>query len=231
MRWVQGKRPGRPIQRVPFLLPRPFASGLFCGRRVKNNSQYLAHSGVTDVEVKCYGEYGCFSVTGPWQDTNSRPVNVFPERPDKIAPRYCLYTRSNRNTCQYLDHRDPATVVASNLIPSMPTYFVTHGFLEGGDRPWLNEIARQILRRYDANMIVVDWERGSGSPYTQAVANIRMVGRVTAHLINVMRVSKSAGRLKGMGGSSSPFPPTGEHPMKSKLDVYMRTCTFLVFET
>jgi len=77
----------------------------------------------------------------------------------------------------------------SNVIPTLPTYFITHGFLEGGDRPWLKEIARQILRRYDANVIIIDWEQGSGSPYTQAVANIRMVGRITAHLINVIRVS------------------------------------------
>jgi pancreatic triacylglycerol lipase len=141
------------------------------------------------VEVKCYGEYGCFSVSGPWLHNSSRPVNLFPEHADKIAPRYCLYTRSNRNECQYLDHKDPGSVAASNVIPSMPTYFITHGFLEGGDRPWLREIAYQILRRYDANVIIIDWERGSGAPYTQAVANIRMVGRVTAQLINVLRVS------------------------------------------
>lgn len=141
------------------------------------------------MEVKCYGEYGCFSVTGPWQDVLSRPVNVFPEKPEKIAPKYCLYTRNNRNVCQYLDHKDHNSVIKSHVIPSMPTYFITHGFLEGGDRPWLKEISRQILRRYDANVIIIDWERGSGSPYTQAVANIRMVGRITAHLINVIRVS------------------------------------------
>lgn len=141
------------------------------------------------MEVKCYGEYGCFSVAGPWQDVSSRPVNLFPERPDKIAPRYCLYTRTNRNACQYLNHKDRNSVIMSNVIPTLPTYFITHGFLEGGDRPWLKEIARQILRRYDANVIIIDWEQGSGSPYTQAVANIRMVGRITAHLINVIRVS------------------------------------------
>ncbi|XP_026813180.1 pancreatic triacylglycerol lipase-like [Rhopalosiphum maidis] len=140
-----------------------------------------------NVEVKCYGEYGCFSVAGPWQDDSSRPVNLFPERPEKIAPRYCLYTRNNRNVCQYLNHKDRNSVIMSNVIPTLPTYFITHGFLEGGDRPWLKEIARQILRRYDANVIIIDWEQGSGSPYTQAVANIRMVGRITAHLINVIR--------------------------------------------
>lgn len=145
-----------------------------------------------DVEVKCYGEYGCFSVAGPWHDASSRPVNMFPERPEKIAPQYCLNTRSNRNTCQYLNHKDPYSVISSNLIPSMPTYFITHGFLEGGDRPWLKEISRQILRRYDSNVIIIDWERGSGSPYTQAVANIRLVGRMTVQLINVMQVSANA---------------------------------------
>ncbi|XP_050430682.1 pancreatic triacylglycerol lipase [Adelges cooleyi] len=138
-----------------------------------------------NVEVKCYGEYGCFSVVGLWQDT-TRPVNVFPERPEKVSPRYCLHTRRNRQNCQWLNHKDPSSIYGSNMIPSMPTYFITHGFLEGGDRPWLKEIAKQILNRNDANVIIIDWEGGSSPPYTQAVANIRLVGRITAHLINVI---------------------------------------------
>lgn len=44
-------------------------------------------------------------------------------------------------------------------------------------------MAREFLKREDCNIIVVDWHGGSGPPYTQAVANIRLVGAMTAHLL------------------------------------------------
>lgn len=40
-----------------------------------------------------------------------------------------------------------------------------------------------------ATVVVVDWRRGSQPPYGQAVANIRLVGAMTAHLIKNIYVS------------------------------------------
>lgn len=40
-----------------------------------------------------------------------------------------------------------------------------------------------------ATVVVVDWRRGSQPPYGQAVANIRLVGAMTAHLIHNIYVS------------------------------------------
>lgn len=37
-----------------------------------------------------------------------------------------------------------------------------------------------------SSVIVVDWGRGSIPPYTQAVANIRLVGVITAHIIHML---------------------------------------------
>lgn len=36
----------------------------------------------------------------------------------------------------------------------------------------------------DCSVIVVDWHKGSVPPYTQAVANIRLVGAITAYLLS-----------------------------------------------
>lgn len=41
----------------------------------------------------------------------------------------------------------------------------------------------------DATVIGVDWRGGSSPPYTQAVANIRLVGVIAAHLIHDIYVS------------------------------------------
>lgn len=44
-------------------------------------------------------------------------------------------------------------------------------------------------------MIVVDWSGGSGPPYTQAVANIRLVGAVAGHLLGELARNRKNMRL------------------------------------
>jgi hypothetical protein len=50
-------------------------------------------------------------------------------------------------------------------------------------------MTKELLNLLDCNVIVVDWSSGSGPPYPQAVANIRLVGAMTAHMINSIVVS------------------------------------------
>lgn len=48
---------------------------------------------------------------------------------------------------------------------------------------------RELLTKDAFNVISVDWVLGAAPPYTQAVANARMVGAVLAHFIERIRVS------------------------------------------
>jgi hypothetical protein len=50
-------------------------------------------------------------------------------------------------------------------------------------------MTRELLNLADCSVIVVDWSGGSGPPYPQAVANIRLAGAMTAHMINYIVVS------------------------------------------
>ncbi|XP_026684576.1 pancreatic triacylglycerol lipase-like [Diaphorina citri] len=50
-----------------------------------------------------------------------------------------------------------------------------------------SELTRQLLIKDDVNVIVNNWGAGSSPPYTQAVANIRLVGYMTAVLLNTLR--------------------------------------------
>lgn len=99
-----------------------------------------------DTTMKCYGVYGCFSIVAPWQDT-SRPVSNFPETPGKVDPRFCLHTRFNPTECQYIDYTNDTSVQSSNFLPHHTTYFVMHGFLESGDRPWMKVSPKKIIQR------------------------------------------------------------------------------------
>lgn len=48
-----------------------------------------------------------------------------------------------------------------------------------------------LLNRDDVNVICVDWMLGASPPYSQAVANTRLVGAMIAHLIKLIQVQHS----------------------------------------
>lgn len=73
-------------------------------------------------------------------------------------------------------------IKSSGIDASLPLYVISHGYIES-DMTWILEITEELLKVEDCSVIVVDWHGGSGPPYTQAVANIRLLGVVTAHLI------------------------------------------------
>ncbi|CAG9862325.1 unnamed protein product [Phyllotreta striolata] len=133
---------------------------------------------------KCYHKYdrnfGCFDLNYPWTSEH-RPVSTFPEEIDKIEPQYLLHTRGNNPVQMHLS--DVGKKLPPNLKPKNPIYLITHGYIESGSISWIHNIARVLLSQEDCNVIIIDWQKGSGPPFTQAVANIRLVGAITAHLL------------------------------------------------
>lgn len=129
---------------------------------------------------RCFEPYGCFYIGAPWSGEN-RPVSTFPARPDSINPRYVLYTR---------DHTEPQelkidkfeTIQQSPFRKKGNLYLIIHGFLDNGDKTWVLRTMKELLLREDCNVVVVNWIGGAGPPYTQAVANTRLVGAMTARL-------------------------------------------------
>ncbi|CAH0555316.1 unnamed protein product [Brassicogethes aeneus] len=145
---------------------------------------YLLQIGqAPQVTEKCYGTYGCFNLSSPWTSQN-RPVSLYPEDLIKIEPRYPVYTKKRMHDPHYIDLNDIFFVESSGIDPMQNIYFISHGYLEGGDNPWIVEMAHELIKQDPkCSVIAVDWRGGSGPPYTQAVANIRLVGVITAHLI------------------------------------------------
>lgn len=130
---------------------------------------------------RCYQPFGCFYIGAPWYGEN-RPVVLFPTRPDKISPRYLLYTRSTLNNPDELKIDEEETIRNSRLRRNAAVYFIIHGYLENGDKTWVLRMTKELLKREDSNVVVVNWLAGAGPPYTQAVANTRLVGAMTARL-------------------------------------------------
>ncbi|XP_051161707.1 inactive pancreatic lipase-related protein 1-like [Leptopilina boulardi] len=130
---------------------------------------------------RCYQPYGCFYIGAPWSGDN-RPVSTFPMRPDNINPRFLLYNRKEPNKSHSLIIDKKETIQNSPLKKDSTVFFIIHGYLDNGDKTWVLRMTKELLTREDSNVVVVNWLGGAGPPYTQAVANTRLVGAMTARL-------------------------------------------------
>ncbi|XP_067641470.1 pancreatic triacylglycerol lipase isoform X2 [Eurosta solidaginis] len=159
---------------------------LFLANQTSNNSVDPPPSESSD--VKCYGVYGCFPLDGPWQ-SKTRQFNVHPQKPSIIEPHYTLFTTRNMSRPTFLDLNDPEAVTKMGINPKGKIFFVSHGYLENGNVDWMRELCKTLLSSEpegNAAVVLIDWGGGSNPPYVQAVANIRLVGAITAHVIHML---------------------------------------------
>ncbi|KAH8245537.1 hypothetical protein KR032_011566 [Drosophila birchii] len=139
-------------------------------------------------EVKCFGVYGCFPLNGPW-NTVTRSINVHPQKPSEIEPHFTLHKRRQLDQPKYLDLNDPDSVRGMGIDPRGKIFLLVHGYLESGEIPWMWDMAKALLAyepEGSACAVLIDWGGGASPPYVQAVANIRLVGAITAHVIHML---------------------------------------------
>ncbi|KAL9882889.1 pancreatic triacylglycerol lipase isoform 2-T3 [Glossina fuscipes fuscipes] len=155
---------------------------------VHSSNDLLAATTSDPNEVKCYGVYGCFPLNGPWT-TNTRRINVHPQKPSEIGVRFILHTTKAKDKPKYIDLNEPEALHHMGINPKGRLFFIAHGYLETADIDWMPELC-QMLLKYEpegqAAVILIDWGNGSSPPYVQAVANIRLVGAITAHVMHMI---------------------------------------------
>lgn len=114
---------------------------------------------------------------------------MLPESPNKINPKFFLYTRKNPKEAQRLSWSVPADNKGTNLDPKHQTKFIIHGFLDNQlFGKWMQTLKDEFLILGEFNVIIVDWSGGNGLPYGQATVNTRVVGAVIANLIKSLGV-------------------------------------------
>ncbi|ESO93553.1 hypothetical protein LOTGIDRAFT_215949 [Lottia gigantea] len=136
-------------------------------------------------ERVCFGELGCFDQKPPFR-SSSRPFSVLPKSPADLKTQFLLRTRATPTSDVQEIVSDAASVQKSHFDGSKKTKFLVHGFTHHGKRQWLQDLAAELLRAEDVNVIIVDWGNGAGLPYDQASSNTRVVGAQIAQLINAM---------------------------------------------
>ena len=114
---------------------------------------------------------------------------MLPESPNKINPKFLLYTRKNPKEAQRLSWSVPADNKGTNLDPKHQTKLIIHGFLDNQlFGKWMQTLKDEFLMLGQFNVIIVDWSGGNGLPYGQATVNTRVVGAVIANLIKSLGV-------------------------------------------
>jgi Lipase len=112
------------------------------------------------------------------------PRKISPFSPSIIDVKFPTFSKKHRKTPVFIDINDPETVLRAGFNRTGQIYVISHGFLESGDRPWVGKLMNALLDYDDTStVIVVDWKGGSSPPYYQAVANIRLIGNIVAHVI------------------------------------------------
>lgn len=70
--------------------------------------------------------------------SKTRQINVHPQKPSQIEPHYTLYTTRAFNDPKFVDLNDPEALRHMKINPEGKLFFISHGYLEGGNVPWVS---------------------------------------------------------------------------------------------
>ncbi|GAV01861.1 hypothetical protein RvY_12503 [Ramazzottius varieornatus] len=134
--------------------------------------------------TSCCGDLGCFPITSDFFHILHRPINAAPNCAIRTKLKMRLNTRENPDKSEFLDLYDSAaTIGQSHFQPQRPTKVIIHGLMDRYVLRWNRQMMEEFLLEGDYNVIRLDWSAGNQPPYTQAVANSRLVGVFTAQFI------------------------------------------------
>lgn len=137
---------------------------------------------------------GIFSVTYPGFGTFTihdfyhilyRPIVLLPNSPEDIDPDFLLFTRDSDNS-ERLSYNDSSALLSSDFDEARNTKIIVPGFNNNIDNAkYLTKMKNEFLKYEDLNVIIVDWRKGNGLPYSQAVANVRITGMMVGKFIEM----------------------------------------------
>lgn len=166
-------------------------------------SLLLTYSSLTTAETSCqegdrhcichddsdyYTTQQCYTSNKPWGDCKERIGRVNPDSPSKQKISFQCYSIDNPDEYQVLKLNENLPI---NYDPSKTTIFMVHGFLSSADeKSWIIQMKNEFIKNgYDYNLCAIDWSNGANVgtfnlDYPKAAQNTRVVGDVTANLID-----------------------------------------------
>ncbi|KAL1440838.1 hypothetical protein MTO96_009137 [Rhipicephalus appendiculatus] len=126
-------------------------------------------------ETVCYSGVGCFSR----RDRMTHPI-ALPQDPRNVGTQFHVYSRRNNDIPTVFMEAGPKSIASYAHLFREPRKLVVllHGFTQSVDSRWLHYTKAALLKKEDANVILVDWANGCRSPnYFAAVGNSALIGR------------------------------------------------------
>jgi pimeloyl-ACP methyl ester carboxylesterase len=81
---------------------------------------------------------------------------------------------------------------SSNFNHSRNTVLLVHGFGDSGQATVLLQIKNEMLKAFDVNLIVVDWQKGAAAPdYFSASSNTRVAAERIAKFLNESNIDQT----------------------------------------
>ncbi|GBP49664.1 Pancreatic lipase-related protein 3 [Eumeta japonica] len=100
---------------------------------------------------------------------------------------FWLYTRSTQDTPHELKALDTETITSASWVKDAPVKILIHGYTGHKDFSPNTEIRPAYMECCDYNIISVDYNPIAREPcYFQAAANVQLVGKCTAQLIDTL---------------------------------------------
>lgn len=131
---------------------------------------------------QCYDGLGCFETEGA--------LNVLPMSPDQIQTTFTLMTQANNHAAVLHAVDSESTwryaLSVGHFDPSKEVKVITHGYLDSGSSSWVTQMASELLKHGDYNVLVTDWGHGSKATFSVATANSLLVSAQLGKMINYL---------------------------------------------
>ena len=115
-------------------------------------------------------------------------VNTNQTCPDKEVTFFLFTKRNPKAWQQIFVDGSGSNLGRTNFNASNPTKIVVHGYDSDMELSYLVDVRNEYLKRYDYNVIAVDWHRLATAPcYPIAVQNVPHVGDCLAQLVERLR--------------------------------------------
>ncbi|XP_068114986.1 pancreatic lipase-related protein 2-like [Hyperolius riggenbachi] len=129
------------------------------------------------------GAWWCAFEGSPSFLTNLRCLLPPPMSDRELGTTMILWTGANSSIPQVIDITDSSAVSGTNFDPKKNTVIISHGYLDDGYLPWIQDLCRALQTKKPINCFAVNWGKGAGYNYPQSVSNIPAVGTEVANFI------------------------------------------------
>ncbi|XP_019891155.2 phospholipase A1 isoform X2 [Musca domestica] len=148
-----------------------------------------------DNKAKIHGENGWYvpRVDGTFDWVSKEEAESYIEMIESFElstnpVEYYVYTRANPSKGTQIV-ATTESVSASNFDASKPTYFVIHGWTQSYTSGMNKDICAAALRRFDCNVIVVDWARARSVDYATSFTAVPGAGAKVAEMIDFLNTN------------------------------------------